>query len=61
MLFIHEMKWQWEMAFKYKGDKRIKFIIGDIRDKERIYRALDGIDVVLVYATKIAYSRIQPI
>ena len=48
-----EMK-QWEMAFKYKGDKRIKFIIGDIRDKERIYRALDGIDVVIhAAATKI--------
>ena len=48
-----EMK-QWEMAFKYKGDNRIKFIIGDIRDKERIHRALDGIDVVIhAAATKI--------
>ena len=48
-----EMK-QWEMAFKYKGDDRIKFIIGDIRDKERIYRALDGVNVVIhAAATKI--------
>ena len=48
-----EMK-QWDMALKYNGDNRIKFIIGDIRDKERIYRALDGIDIVIhAAATKI--------
>ena len=48
-----EMK-QWEMALKYNADNRIKFIIGDIRDKERIFRALDGVDVVIhAAATKI--------
>ena len=48
-----EMK-QWEMALKYNTDDRIKFIIGDIRDKERIFRALDGIDIVIhAAATKI--------
>lgn len=48
-----EMK-QWEMAQKYQGDARISFIIGDVRDKDRLARALDGIDyVVHAAATKI--------
>ena len=45
---------QWEMAEKYIGDERVKFIIGDVRDKERISRSLDGVDfVVHAAATKI--------
>ena len=45
---------QWEMAQKYENDKRVKFIIGDVRDKERLSRALDGIDYVIhAAATKI--------
>ena len=48
-----EMK-QWEMAKLFKGDSRVRFIIGDVRDKDRLYRALDGIDyVVHAAATKI--------
>lgn len=48
-----EMK-QWEMAKLFKGDKRVRFFIGDVRDKDRLYRALDGIDyVVHAAATKI--------
>ena len=48
-----EMK-QWEMAKLYKDDPRVKFLIGDVRDKDRLYRALDGIDyVVHAAATKI--------
>ena len=48
-----EMK-QWEMAKLFKGDPRIRFMIGDVRDKDRLYRALDGIDyVVHAAATKI--------
>lgn len=48
-----EMK-QWEMAKKFKDDPRIRFFIGDIRDRERLYRALDGVDyVVHAAATKI--------
>jgi len=48
-----EMK-QWEMRKLFKDDKRIKFLIGDVRDKDRLYRALDGIDyVVHAAATKI--------
>jgi UDP-N-acetylglucosamine 4,6-dehydratase (inverting) len=48
-----EMK-QWDMAQKYYSDPRVNFIIGDVRDKERLARALDGIDyVVHAAATKI--------
>ena len=48
-----EMK-QWEMAKLYKSDPRVRFFIGDVRDKERLCRALDGIDyVVHAAATKI--------
>jgi len=48
-----EMK-QWGMAYKFEGDKRVSFMIGDVRDKDRLARALDGIDfVVHAAATKI--------
>ncbi|WP_426789234.1 UDP-N-acetylglucosamine 4,6-dehydratase (inverting) [Achromobacter xylosoxidans] len=48
-----EMK-QWEMAKLYKDDPRVRFFIGDVRDKDRLYRALDGVDyVVHAAATKI--------
>ena len=48
-----EMK-QWEMAKLYGDDERVRFFIGDVRDKDRLSRALHGIDyVVHAAATKI--------
>lgn len=48
-----EMK-QWEMAQLFRDDPRVVFMIGDVRDKDRLVRALDGIDyVVHAAATKI--------
>jgi len=48
-----EMK-QWDMAKLFKGDPRVRFFIGDVRDKDRLYRALDGVDYVIhAAATKI--------
>ena len=48
-----EMK-QWEMQKKFTDDPRIRFFIGDIRDKDRLHRALYGVDyVVHAAATKI--------
>jgi UDP-N-acetylglucosamine 4,6-dehydratase/5-epimerase len=41
-----EMK-QWNMAKLFNNDPRIRFFIGDVRDKERLNRALDGIDFVV--------------
>lgn len=48
-----EMK-QFEMAKLYGEDNRVRFFIGDVRDKDRLSRALDGIEyVVHAAATKI--------
>ena len=48
-----EMK-QWEMAKLFHEDERVRFFIGDVRDKDRLYRALNGVDyVVHAAATKI--------
>lgn len=48
-----EMK-QWDMAKKYPNESRIRFFIGDVRDKDRLMRSLDGVDLVVhAAATKI--------
>jgi UDP-N-acetylglucosamine 4,6-dehydratase len=48
-----EMK-QWAMAQRFEGDARVRFFIGDVRDRDRLYRALDAVDyVVHAAATKI--------
>lgn len=45
---------QWDMAKGYTADPRIRFFIGDVRDRDRLYRAFDGVDyVVHAAATKI--------
>ncbi len=41
-----EMK-QWEMAKSFEQDPRIRFFIGDVRDRERLYRAFKGVDFVV--------------
>ncbi len=41
-----EMK-QWFMQKEYPNEKRLRFFLGDVRDKERLNRALDGIDYVV--------------
>lgn len=48
-----EMK-QWSMAQHYKHESRLRFFIGDVRERDRLYRAFDGVDVVVhAAATKI--------
>ena len=48
-----EMK-QWEMEKQFKDDNRVRFFIGDVRDKSRLHRALNGVEyVVHAAATKI--------
>ena len=48
-----EMK-QWEMQKNFVDDSRVRFFIGDVRDRDRLYRALEGVDyVVHAAATKI--------
>jgi UDP-N-acetylglucosamine 4,6-dehydratase len=48
-----EMK-HWQMAKLYANDDRVRFFVGDVRDKDRLKRAVDGVDyVVHAAATKI--------
>ena len=48
-----EMK-QWEMALKFNHNQKLKFVIGDIRDYQSLFKVLHGIDfVVHAAATKI--------
>ena len=48
-----EMK-QWNMAIRFNHDKRLRFFIGDVRDKDRLYRAVNNVDYVIhAAATKI--------
>ena len=41
-----EMK-QWEMAKIYGDDPRVRFFIGDVRDRERLMRAMMNVDYVI--------------
>ena len=51
-----EMK-QWNMAEKFEEfdpEKKIKYVIGDVRDKERLHRVAQGVDLIMhAAATKI--------
>ncbi len=40
----HEMRQLWS---DLSGEFPIRYFVGDVRDKERLYRALDGVDVVI--------------
>ena len=48
---------QWEMSKRYQHDERVRFFIGDVRDRDRLYRALDNVDYVERYA---AATKIVP-
>jgi UDP-N-acetylglucosamine 4,6-dehydratase (inverting) len=41
-----EMK-QAEMARRFADDPRVRFFIGDVRDRDRLNRALDGVEYVI--------------
>ena len=51
-----EMK-QWSMAEKFEQfdpEKKINYVIGDVRDKERLHRVAQGVDLIMhAAATKI--------
>lgn len=38
---------QFEMRQEFAGESRLRFFIGDVRDKPRLERALDGVDAVV--------------
>jgi UDP-N-acetylglucosamine 4,6-dehydratase/5-epimerase len=46
IVFSRDELKQYEMAQEYT-DPRMRFFIGDVRDKERLLRALEGVDIVV--------------
>lgn len=38
---------QWEMRQLFAGEERLRFFIGDVRDRARLERAFDGVDFVV--------------
>ncbi|KKM12356.1 flagellin modification protein FlmA [Clostridiales bacterium PH28_bin88] len=46
IVFSRDELKQYEMAQDFH-DERIRYFIGDVRDKERLYRAFDGVDIVV--------------
>lgn len=46
IVFSRDELKQYEMA-QENTDPRMRFFIGDVRDKDRLYRAFDGVDVVV--------------
>lgn len=46
-IFSRDELKQWEMEKKFNSDKRLRFFIGDVRDKNRLERAMDGTDIVI--------------
>lgn len=46
IVFSRDELKQYEMKQEFK-DERVRFFIGDVRDKERLYRAFDGVDIVI--------------
>jgi len=46
IVFSRDELKQYEMRQEF-NDKRLRFFIGDVRDKDRLYRAFDGVDYVV--------------
>jgi len=38
---------QLKMRQRFNDDPRLRFFIGDVRDRERVYRAMNGVDIVV--------------
>lgn len=38
---------QMQMRQQFNDDPRLRFLIGDVRDRDRLYRAMNGVDIVV--------------
>ncbi|HDG98263.1 MAG TPA: UDP-N-acetylglucosamine 4,6-dehydratase (inverting) [Desulfobacterales bacterium] len=38
---------QLQMRQQFNDDPRLRFFIGDVRDRDRLYRAIDGVDILV--------------
>jgi len=46
-IFSRDELKQWEMEKRFKNNDHLRFFIGDVRDKTRLKRAMDGADIVV--------------
>ena len=46
-IFSRDELKQWEMQRKFNNDDRLRFFIGDIRDRKRLEMAFEGVDIVV--------------
>ncbi len=46
-IFSRDELKQFQMRQKFNDDPRLRFFIGDVRDKNRLWRAMDGVDIVI--------------
>ncbi|MGY3189352.1 UDP-N-acetylglucosamine 4,6-dehydratase (inverting) [Lysinibacillus sp. TE18511] len=47
IVFSRDELKQYEMKQEFREDERLRFFIGDVREKDRLYRAFDGVDIVI--------------
>jgi len=38
---------QMQMREKFKNERKLRFLIGDVRDRDRVYRAMNNVDIVI--------------
>jgi UDP-N-acetylglucosamine 4,6-dehydratase len=47
IVFSRDELKQYELRQEHEGEGRLRFFLGDVRDRERVYRAFDGVDLVV--------------
>jgi UDP-N-acetylglucosamine 4,6-dehydratase/5-epimerase len=47
VVFSRDELKQFEMSQEYPNEPRLRFFIGDIRDRDRLWRAFEGVDIVV--------------
>ncbi len=47
VIFSRDELKQWEMTQQFESDPRLRFFLGDVRDRDRLLRAMDGVDYVV--------------
>jgi len=47
IIFSRDELKQAQMRAEFGDNPKLRFFIGDVRDKERLYRAFDGVDIVI--------------
>jgi len=47
IIFSRDELKQYELRAQFPGEDRLRFFIGDVRDRDRLRRAMDGVDIVV--------------